>query len=75
MKNLSLKTYTKKTVLLMIGYVVLKWTLILTLGGWLFKMGWFEPHYLLALPIVGMIVFYLKRRKKDKTLSESGQHS
>jgi hypothetical protein len=64
MKNINIK----KAVLCGLGYVTVKWLILLAVGGALYKNGYWNNWYLTAIPVIGITIFAIKRRiKKIKT--------
>ena len=56
----------KTTVAIGVVYVALKWTLILLVGGALYKSGYWSNWYLLVLPVIGLTTLLIRRRIKSK---------
>lgn len=54
----------KRLVLYSLGYIVIKWTVILGIGGALYETGHWNNWYLIAVPIIGITTFIIKRRIK-----------
>jgi len=48
----ALKTISKKGVLFAVGYVAVKWLIILSVGTYLAKQGLWKNEYLFILPII-----------------------
>lgn len=44
----------KKGMMLLLGYVILKWTVLLTFGRWLMAQDEFRWYYLLILPVTAL---------------------
>ena len=55
-------TKTKKTLLAMGAYVAIKWTVLLTFGGYLYKSGHWNNRYLAALPVIGLTVYFVRAK-------------
>ncbi|TAL47097.1 MAG: hypothetical protein EPN92_05200 [Chitinophagaceae bacterium] len=51
----------KKTILFGLGYVIIKWLVILGIGGALYKNGYWSNWLLFVIPVVGLITFIVKR--------------
>lgn len=54
----------KNTIAFGVGYVIIKWTAILLIGGALYKSGYWTNWYLLAIPVIGITTFMIRRRVK-----------
>ena len=54
----------KKVFLYSAGYILIKWLIILIVGGTLYKMGHWNNWYLAAVPVIGITVFLIKRKIK-----------
>lgn len=70
-----LKNRGKKGITLLLLYLFLKWTLILTLGKQLLKQPWWKAQYALFLPLVLVCLllikhFYLRSKGQQKTAPE-----
>jgi len=50
----------KNTIALGVGYVIIKWTAILLIGGALYKSGYWSNWYLLAIPVIGITTFIIR---------------
>ncbi|NJB71702.1 hypothetical protein GGR42_002164 [Saonia flava] len=61
-----MKNTLKKGLLLGIGYVLLKWTLLGLIGTYLYKKGMWSNWYFLILPVIGLTVFFIRKKKKAK---------
>lgn len=59
-----MKKKLKKGILLGIGYVILKWTILGTLGASLYKKGLWSNWYLAILPLIGLVIFLFKKKKQ-----------
>ena len=55
----------KNTIAIGVGYVIVKWTAILLVGGALYKSGHWSNWYLLAIPIIGITSFIIRGRIKS----------
>lgn len=64
------RKYIGKTVLFGLGYVLIKWSMILLVGGALYRSGYWSNWYLLVIPVIGVIFLAVRRKmqnsKKDK---------
>ncbi len=56
----------KTTFAIGLGYVALKWTLILLVGGALYESGYWNNWYLLVMPVIGLTTLLIRRRIKSK---------
>lgn len=54
----------KKLVFYSAGYILIKWLIILIVGGALYKTGHWNNWYLAAVPVIGITVFFIKRKIK-----------
>lgn len=61
----AIKTISKKGVLLAVGYVVVKWLIILSLGTYLARQGLWKNEYLLILPILAASVGIFRYFRKE----------
>jgi general stress protein CsbA len=64
------KPVIKKTIVFGLGYVTIKWLVILIIGGALYQSGYWNNWYLIAIPIIGITTFLIRRKinvKKNKT--------
>ena len=55
----------KHTIAFGFGYVIIKWTAILLIGGALYKSGYWNNWYLMTIPVIGLITFIIKGRIKS----------
>jgi general stress protein CsbA len=62
---------TKYTIAFGVGYVIVKWTLIVLVGGALYKSGYWSNWFLLAIPVIGFTVFMIKRKNKENKNQEN----
>ncbi|MEQ9380917.1 MAG: hypothetical protein RIF36_03675 [Imperialibacter sp.] len=73
----AMKILSRNTVLLMVGYVVLKWTIIISAGTYLYSSGNWRNEYFLFFPLLAVIVIGIKNRKrlfsKKKAMEENAQ--
>jgi len=76
-KMKAMKNLSRNTVLLMVGYVVLKWTIIISAGTYLYSSENWRNEYFLVFPLLAVIVIGIKNRKrlfgKKKAMEESAQ--
>jgi hypothetical protein len=76
-KMKAMKNLSRNTLLLMVGYVVLKWTIIISAGTYLYSSGKWRNEYFLIFPLLALIVIGIKNRKrlfgKKKAMEESAQ--
>ena len=56
----------KNTIAFGVGYVIIKWTAILLIGGALYKSGYWSNWYLLAIPVIGITTFIIRRINSNK---------
>ena len=56
----------RTTFAISVGYVALKWTLILLVGGALYESGYWNNWYLLVIPVIGLTTLLIRRRIKSK---------
>jgi hypothetical protein len=72
-----LTNLSRKTVLLMAGYVIFKWTIIICAGSYLYSSGSWRNEYFLFFPLFALIIAGIKNRKrlfrKKVTLGENTQ--
>ena len=61
----AIKTISKKGVLLAVGYVLIKWLIILSIGTYLARQGLWKNEYLLILPIIMLSVGLFRFIKKQ----------
>ncbi|RYU97494.1 L-2-amino-thiazoline-4-carboxylic acid hydrolase [Emticicia agri] len=61
----SIKTLSKKSILFAIGYVVIKWLIILSVGAYLAKQGLWKNEYLFILPLIAGSVGLFRYLKKE----------
>ena len=52
----------KKVFLYGAGYILIKWLIVLIVGGTLYKTGHWNNWYLAFVPIIGITVFFIKRK-------------
>lgn len=55
----------KHTIAFGVGYVIIKWTAILLIGGALYKSGYWNNWYLMAIPVIGLTTFIIRGRIKS----------
>ena len=71
----SIKNLSQKTLLLMAGYVIIKWTIIISAGTYLYSSGNWRNEYFLFFPLLAVIAIGIKNRKrlfrKKTTMKES----
>jgi hypothetical protein len=48
----------RNTIAVGVGYVIIKWAIIIGIGGELFKSGYWNNWYLLAIPTIGLTSFF-----------------
>ncbi|RFS16496.1 L-2-amino-thiazoline-4-carboxylic acid hydrolase [Emticicia sp. C21] len=60
----AIKTISKKGVLFAIGYVFIKWLLILSVGTYLAKQGLWKNEYLFILPVIAVSAGLFRYLKK-----------
>jgi hypothetical protein len=60
-----IKTLSKKGICLAIGYVLIKWLIILTVGTYLVKQGLWRNEYLFILPAIAVSVGLFRYLKKE----------
>lgn len=63
----AIKTISKKGVLFAVGYVAVKWLIILSVGAYLAKQGLWKNEYLFILPIIAILVGLFRYFKKVPT--------
>jgi hypothetical protein len=61
----------KNTIAIGVGYVIIKWTAILLIGGALYKSGYWSNWYLLAIPVIGIATFMIRQRIKSNKNKKS----
>ncbi|PHR57209.1 MAG: hypothetical protein COA43_12545 [Robiginitomaculum sp.] len=62
-----MKTNYKKALLFAVIYLVVKWTIILTIGGWLHANGYTKYWYVLIPPLLlGCYIYYIRKKKSVK---------
>ena len=54
----------KKVVFYSAGYILIKWLIILIVGGTLYKTGHWKNWYLALVPVIGIAVLFIKRKIK-----------
>ncbi|MEN0047424.1 MAG: hypothetical protein AAF806_10230 [Bacteroidota bacterium] len=60
-KSSKNKTFLKKGLRFAMVYVLVKWLIIGLVGTWLYQTGNWDNKYLLVLPIIGGIVFMIRK--------------
>ena len=61
----------KNTIALGLGYILVKWTVIILAGTALYKSGYWNNWYLAAIPVIGLTAFFVRRKiKSDKNKKE-----
>ena len=71
-----MKRIIKKLILGGIGYIVIKWAILLSAGAGLIAAGRWSPYYLLILPVIGIpMAFFWRRRLKRyrEEVADSGK--
>jgi hypothetical protein len=66
----NLKSLSKKTIGLGLLYIVVKWSLIILVGGYVYQAGLWRNEYFFFLPVIfaiGVGVFLWKKNRKKKT--------
>lgn len=62
-----IKKRGKKGILLLVLYVIFKWTVIILLGKYLQTKSWWNDLYFLAFPVIILTVLLIKKhRSKNK---------
>jgi hypothetical protein len=61
------KSILKKGVGFAVAYVVIKWLIIGTVGTLLYRSGHWNNWYLLAIPVIGLTMFGIRKYKKKKS--------
>lgn len=64
MKN-AIKIILKKGVVFTIGYIAIKWLIILSIGTYLAKQGLWKNEYLFVLPIIAIAMGLLRYIKRE----------
>lgn len=59
-----MKQNLKKGLVIGIVYVIIKWSILGVLGTYLYKKGLWSNWYLLILPVIGLVVFFIQKKKK-----------
>lgn len=54
----------KKVIFYSVGYIFIKWLIILIIGGALYKTGHWNNWYLAAVPLIGVTIFFIRRKVK-----------
>ncbi len=62
----NVKKISGKTLISIGAYVLLKWTIIIFLGSYLHRNGYWHNSYFLFLPVFAGIVFYVRKKRKAR---------
>jgi hypothetical protein len=66
-KKETRNSFLKRGVGFAILYVIIKWTLIGTVGTLLYRSGNWSNWYLLAIPVIGWSVMGVRRYRKKRS--------
>lgn len=66
MQKFAAKIKSRKTLGLLVLYILIKWTVILVSGSWLMKNGYWNKSYFLVIPVLAFTFFLIKKKRSKR---------